>query len=73
MAALRSYLRRMLTHASFLLTGATHGRPFEADATYQATGHAQPVLLFVHGFKGFKDWGTSRCWPIISRRRVLFL
>ncbi|MGY3091017.1 pimeloyl-ACP methyl ester carboxylesterase [Hymenobacter sp. UYAg731] len=47
----------MLTHASFLLTGPAHGRPFEADATYQATGLAKPVLLFVHGFKGFKDWG----------------
>ncbi|GAB3857843.1 hypothetical protein GCM10028822_32210 [Hymenobacter terrigena] len=47
----------MLTHASFLLTGAAHGRPFEADATYHATGHPKPVLLFVHGFKGFKDWG----------------
>lgn len=47
----------MLTHASFLLTGSAHGRAFEADATYMADGRAKPVLLFVHGFKGFKDWG----------------
>ena len=47
----------MLTHASFLLTGPTHGRAFEADATYRPDGQAKPVLLFVHGFKGFKDWG----------------
>ncbi len=47
----------MLTHASFLLTGPAHGRPFEADATYQADGRPKPILLFVHGFKGFKDWG----------------
>ena len=47
----------MLTHSSFLLTGARHGRPFEADATYRADGRAKPVVLFVHGFKGFKDWG----------------
>ena len=47
----------MLTHQSFLLTGSAHGRPFEADATYRADGRAKPVLLFVHGFKGFKDWG----------------
>ena len=52
-----SYLRRMLTHVSFLLTGAGHGRPFEVDATYRATGRAKPVVVFVHGFKGFKDWG----------------
>ena len=47
----------MLTHSSFLLTGAQHGRAFEADATYRADGRAKPVVLFVHGFKGFKDWG----------------
>lgn len=47
----------MLTHASFVLTGTRHGRPFEADATYQATGRPKPVVVFVHGFKGFKDWG----------------
>ena len=47
----------MLTHAAFLLTGSTHGRAFEADATYRPDGLAKPVLLFVHGFKGFKDWG----------------
>ena len=47
----------MLTRQSFLLTGPAHGRPFEADATYRADGQAKPVVLFVHGFKGFKDWG----------------
>ncbi|MBF9224027.1 alpha/beta hydrolase family protein [Hymenobacter ruricola] len=47
----------MLTHASFLLTGSGHGRTFEADATYRPDGQAKPVVLFVHGFKGFKDWG----------------
>ena len=47
----------MLTHASFLLTDAGHGRPFEADVTYRADGCPKPMVLFVHGFKGFKDWG----------------
>ena len=47
----------MLTHLPILLAHAPHGRPFEADATYQATGHPKPVVVFVHGFKGFKDWG----------------
>lgn len=47
----------MLTHSSFLLTGTRHGRDFEADATYRADGRARPVIVFIHGFKGFKDWG----------------
>ncbi|WP_426061949.1 alpha/beta hydrolase family protein [Hymenobacter sp. B1770] len=47
----------MLIHSPFLLTGTHHGRAFEADATYQATGQPKAVVVFVHGFKGFKDWG----------------
>jgi dienelactone hydrolase len=47
----------MLTHVSFLLSGTAHGRPFEADATFRPGGQAKPVVVFVHGFKGFKDWG----------------
>ncbi|MBO2011699.1 alpha/beta hydrolase family protein [Hymenobacter negativus] len=53
----------MLTRTSFLLTGNGHGRSFEADATYQPTSQAKPVLLFVHGFKGFKDWGH---FPLVA-------
>ncbi|OKL40219.1 alpha/beta hydrolase family protein [Pontibacter flavimaris] len=34
-----------------------HGRPFTADATYQPDSSPKPVVIFAHGFKGFKDWG----------------
>lgn len=47
----------MNTHVEFILTGPAHGRAFAADATYRPTGQLQPVVVFVHGFKGFKDWG----------------
>ena len=47
----------MLTHLPFLLTGTRHGRAFEADATYRPDSRPKPIILFVHGFKGFKDWG----------------
>jgi pimeloyl-ACP methyl ester carboxylesterase len=47
----------MLRTVEFTLTGLTHGRPFAADATFHPTGLPQPVIVFVHGFKGFKDWG----------------
>jgi pimeloyl-ACP methyl ester carboxylesterase len=66
------YLRVMLTHANFLLVG--HGRPFEADATYRADGQAKPVLLFVHGFKGFKDWGHfPRVADFFAERGFVFV
>lgn len=53
----------MLTHVPFVLTGPRHGRLFDADATYQADGQAKPVVVFVHGFKGFKDWGH---FPLVA-------
>ncbi|TPE42830.1 alpha/beta hydrolase family protein [Pontibacter mangrovi] len=34
-----------------------HGRPFTADATYRPDNTPKPVVIFTHGFKGFKDWG----------------
>lgn len=48
-----------LTHTGdIVLTAAHHNRPFIYDARYQQNGKAKPVVVFVHGFKGFKDWGT---------------
>ncbi len=38
------------------LTGK-HGRPFLTDIAYSATGSKSPIIIFSHGFKGFKDWG----------------
>ena len=57
----------MLTTVEFVLTGSGHGRAFAADVTYQAADTAptaKPIVVFVHGFKGFKDWGH---FPLFGR------
>lgn len=61
----------MLTTVEFVLTGLGHGRAFAADAPYQtaaldapSAAAAQPVIVFAHGFKGFKDWGH---FPLLAR------
>jgi len=41
---------------TFVLTGS-EGKEIIGDITYSAT-KSNVVALFVHGFKGFKDWGT---------------
>ena len=33
------------------------GRAFLADVFYKEEFSAAPLVIFVHGFKGFKDWG----------------
>ena len=45
------------------MTGAM-GRPFLLDVYYQKNRQAKPVVIFAHGFKGFKDWGH---WRLIAR------
>lgn len=39
------------------LTSKHHNRPFTADASFIKDGKSKPVIIFNHGFKGFKDWG----------------
>ena len=55
-----AYLRSMSiqpVRLDFPLACARHRRPFTADARYIPSGQPKPVVVFVHGFKGFKDWG----------------
>src|ERR1700761_8701281 len=47
----------MIKKENFTLTGSK-GRGMLMDLTYK-TGHKHaPLIIFVHGFKGFKDWGA---------------
>ena len=34
-----------------------HGRESVYDIRYLENGKLKPLLVFCHGFKGFKDWG----------------
>ena len=36
---------------------SVHGRPFLADVFLPGNKGPHPVVIFAHGFKGFKDWG----------------
>ncbi|QSE99239.1 alpha/beta hydrolase [Fulvivirga lutea] len=41
----------------FELISKNDNRPFLADLTARKAIGSLPVILFIHGFKGFKDWG----------------
>ena len=47
----------MIKKDVFTATGAK-GRPMLADLTYDDQNLHAPLIIFAHGFKGFKDWGT---------------
>ncbi len=39
------------------ISGA-NGRPMLYDLTYQCDGIKKSVIIYIHGFNGFKDWGN---------------
>lgn len=42
-----------------------HNRPIVADATFKQNNTKKPVILFCHGYKGFKDWGA---WNLVAEK-----
>ena len=49
-------------HKNIALSGL-HGRPIATDVFYTNTEKNKPVLIFCHGYKGFKDWGA---WNLMA-------
>lgn len=47
----------MIVTENYTLPGAK-GRIMQADLTYDDAQPGAPLIIFVHGFKGFKDWGS---------------
>lgn len=47
----------MIRQESFSLTGSNN-KLITGDITFDDTNTTLPLVIFVHGFKGFKDWGA---------------
>ena len=50
-----------------LLIQGKHLKPILTDAFYSQNNIAKPVVIFAHGFKGYKDWG---CWNLVAEEFV---
>ncbi len=53
-------LKKLNTHLQ-----SPSGRPFLTDLYYVPDGRTKPIVIFLHGFKGFKDWG---CWNLVAEK-----
>ena len=42
-----------------------HNKPILVDLFYKQTNKPKPLVIFAHGYKGFKDWG---CWNLIAEQ-----
>lgn len=47
----------MILQQTFIIPGSD-GKSILADLTYDNDQKSAPLVIFAHGFKGFKDWGT---------------
>lgn len=54
----------MKTIKNYTLKGYTE-RPITLDIYWQEADRKKPVVVFAHGFKGFKDWGH---WHLIAEK-----
>ena len=40
-----------------------HNKPIVTDVFYKETNQPKKIIIFCHGYKGFKDWGA---WNIMA-------
>ncbi|MFV0540397.1 MAG: alpha/beta hydrolase family protein [Aestuariibaculum sp.] len=52
----------MLTKQHIVIKGK-HNKPILIDVTYTGTLKTKPIVIFCHGYKGFKDWGA---WNLMA-------
>ena len=52
----------MIKEKNIALTGK-HNKPIVTDIYYNDSLNKKPVIIFCHGYKGFKDWGA---WPMVA-------
>lgn len=52
----------MIVSKTFILEGALQQK-FAMDLSYSECQDQKGVIIFCHGFKGFKDWG---CWQMVA-------
>jgi dienelactone hydrolase len=52
----------MIWHRNQTYVGANK-RQSLFDVCYKPANHPLPIVIFAHGYKGFKDWG---CWNLVA-------
>ena len=51
------------TKEKFVITGTAYEKPILCDLTKPFQHHDKNLIIFCHGYKGFKDWG---CWNLMA-------
>ncbi|WP_298547067.1 alpha/beta fold hydrolase [uncultured Aquimarina sp.] len=54
----------MIIEKKDIIVNGKHQRPILMDVFYDDQKKQQPVVIFCHGYKGFKDWGA---WHLVAK------
>ena len=46
-----------------ILIEGKHNKPIVTDVFFETTNTPKPIIIFCHGYKGFKDWGA---WNLMA-------
>lgn len=47
-----------------LIIDGSHQKPILTDIFFNENNHQKPIVIFCHGYKGFKDWGA---WNLVAK------
>ncbi len=57
-----------------IILSESHQRPISLDITFASNQKPKPVILHIHGFKGFKDWGFfNQMADFFAQRDYIFI
>ena len=48
----------MVQKKNVLIESRFHDKPIVTDVFYNENNIKKPIVVFCHGYKGFKDWGA---------------
>jgi len=50
-----------------IVKSSKHKKPIVTDVFFNKTNEKKPIVIFCHGYKGYKDWGA---WNIVAKEFV---
>ncbi len=56
-----------MTRNKNIVISGKHGKPILTDVFYTENQKQKPLVIFCHGYKGFKDWGA---WDLVAEAFV---
>ena len=54
----------MQNESNFVIKSSFHNKPIVTDVFYKTDAIKKPIVIFCHGYKGFKNWGS---WDLVAK------